>query len=251
MVGGLDKFKEYFSDYKDQYVLIGGAACDLIMEEFEGEFRATKDLDLVLIVEALSPEFTNAFWKFINDGKYRNKSVSSDKPHFYRFDKPQELGFPYMLELFSRVSCKLNFPDSNLIPLHIADSVSSLSAILLDDSYYNMLLEGRTEIDGVRLLAPDYIIPFKAKAWIDLRERKLSGYHVDEKQIRKHKNDIIRMLTILDNKNRLSLPDEVARDMREFILQYEKNPVDLKTLKIKGITNQQIIDRLKQIYMHE
>lgn len=52
MVSGIEKFKEFFSEYKEQYVLIGGAACDIVMEESAGEFRATKDLDLVLIVEA-------------------------------------------------------------------------------------------------------------------------------------------------------------------------------------------------------
>lgn len=52
---GLDKFKEYFMGYQDQYVLIGGAACDIIFEEQDTAFRATKDLDLVLIVEALTP----------------------------------------------------------------------------------------------------------------------------------------------------------------------------------------------------
>ena len=29
MVAGLLKFKEYFKDYADSYVLIGGAACDI------------------------------------------------------------------------------------------------------------------------------------------------------------------------------------------------------------------------------
>lgn len=61
MVSGLNKFKNYFSKYTDQYVLIGGAACDVIMEDFDSPFRATKDLDLVLIVEALTPEFGQAF----------------------------------------------------------------------------------------------------------------------------------------------------------------------------------------------
>ena len=28
MVTGLDKFKEFFADYRDCYVLIGGSACD-------------------------------------------------------------------------------------------------------------------------------------------------------------------------------------------------------------------------------
>lgn len=54
---GLNVFKEYFKDYAEQYVLIGGAACDIIFEEQGTAFRATKDLDMVLIVEALSPEF--------------------------------------------------------------------------------------------------------------------------------------------------------------------------------------------------
>lgn len=86
MVSGLDKFKDYFSKYTDQYVLIGGAACDVIMGDFNSSFRATKDLDLVLIVEALTPEFGRVFWKFIQDGKYRNKSMSVMQPQFYKND---------------------------------------------------------------------------------------------------------------------------------------------------------------------
>lgn len=30
MVVGLDKFKEAFADFKDNYVIIGGTACDII-----------------------------------------------------------------------------------------------------------------------------------------------------------------------------------------------------------------------------
>jgi len=53
MVKGLEKFRQHFRSFPGQYVLIGGAACDLLMEEAGLEFRATKDLDIVLIVEAL------------------------------------------------------------------------------------------------------------------------------------------------------------------------------------------------------
>ena len=99
---GLDKFKEYFMGYQDQYVLIGGAACDIIFEEQDTAFRATKDLDLVLIVEALTPAFGHRFWQFVRDGGYEHRAKSSGAPQFYRFDKPKAPGFPYMLELFSR-----------------------------------------------------------------------------------------------------------------------------------------------------
>ena len=58
MVHGIDKFKAEFSQFSDQYVLIGGTACSLILEERNSEFRSTKDLDIVLVIEALKEDFS-------------------------------------------------------------------------------------------------------------------------------------------------------------------------------------------------
>jgi predicted nucleotidyltransferase len=69
MVRGLDLFRNYFKEYTDKYILIGGTACDLAMESMGLNFRATKDLDIVLILEALDVEFVNAFWSFIKEGQ--------------------------------------------------------------------------------------------------------------------------------------------------------------------------------------
>ena len=135
MVKGLDTFQKYFADYEEQYVLIGGAACDILFESNEVNFRATRDLDMVLIVEALTPEFGEKFWKFIVDGKYRNKATNGSNPQFYRFDKPEDDNFPKMIELFCRSDFKLK-DAKGITPIHIDDEVSSLSAILLNDDYY-------------------------------------------------------------------------------------------------------------------
>jgi hypothetical protein len=43
MVRGLDRFREQFQAYAGQYVLIGGAACDLLMEEAGLEFRVVEE----------------------------------------------------------------------------------------------------------------------------------------------------------------------------------------------------------------
>ncbi len=43
MVKGLDTFRNYFADYEEQYVLIGGAACDILFESNEVNFRATRN----------------------------------------------------------------------------------------------------------------------------------------------------------------------------------------------------------------
>ena len=103
MVRGLEIFQERFAAYVDQYVLIGGTAASLTMEEAGLEFRATKDLDIVLHVEALTPAFGEAFWKFVEDGGYEIRQASdTGKPIFYRFQKPADDLYPAMVELFAR-----------------------------------------------------------------------------------------------------------------------------------------------------
>ena len=173
MVKGIDIFQEYFNEYTDQYVLIGGAACSVSFEKQDINFgRTTKDLDIVLIVEAQTKEFGERFWKFIKDGKYRIRAKSNGEPQFYRFDKPEDERFPKMIELFSRTNYLLQ-EENGLTPIHIDDSVSSLSAILLNDAYYQALMDGREITRGISVLKPEWIIPFKAKAWLDLREKKM------------------------------------------------------------------------------
>jgi hypothetical protein len=148
MVKGIDIFREYFSEYTDQYVLIGGAACDISFGDSNMDFRATRDLDVVLIVEAQTKEFGQRFWDFIREGEYENRAKSSGEPQFYRFDKPEKPGYPSMIELFSRSNWMIE-QDAVLTPIHIDDSVSSLSAILLNDEYYELLLAGRNVIEGI------------------------------------------------------------------------------------------------------
>ena len=48
MVKGLDTFQKYFADYEEQYVLIGGAACDILFEQrskFQGYKRSGHGFD--------------------------------------------------------------------------------------------------------------------------------------------------------------------------------------------------------------
>jgi hypothetical protein len=39
MVNGIHIFKEHFSHFKDQYTVIGGFACDLLMKDAGIDFR--------------------------------------------------------------------------------------------------------------------------------------------------------------------------------------------------------------------
>ena len=247
MVKGIERFREYFREFTEQYVLIGGAACDISFESNNGDFRATRDLDVVLIVEAMTREFGQRFWEFIRDGGYQNRAKSFGSPQFYRFDKPAQEGFPSMIELFARTEYILE-GDGELTPLHIDDSVSSLSAILLNDEYYQALLHGRDIIDGFSVLKHSWLIPFKAKAWLDLNARSLRGEHVDSRNLKKHRNDIIRMAAELVLE-RCELPGEVREDMAKFIDAMNVSDQEIKNLKIRGVRAEDIRQLLINTYL--
>jgi hypothetical protein len=99
--------------------------------------------------EALSDEFVNHFWQFINDGEYTISQVG-DKKQFYRFIKPQAEGFPKMIELFCRKPDLIKEVEGmHLTDIPTGEEVSSLSAILLDDEYYQFALTNTQLINGL------------------------------------------------------------------------------------------------------
>ena len=129
MSTGIDVFSRHFANYKEQYVVIGGTACEMLLSEEALDFRLTRDIDIVLIAEALTNEFAAAFWEFIDKGGYEPWTRKSGEPKFYRFMNPTAPGYPYMIELFARPGHEIDFKyRGHLMPLHIDDNISSLSA---------------------------------------------------------------------------------------------------------------------------
>ena len=52
MIKGLDKFQVYLAEHHKAFVLIGGVACHEWLSSQGLQFRATKDIDVVLVIEA-------------------------------------------------------------------------------------------------------------------------------------------------------------------------------------------------------
>lgn len=219
MVRGLETFRTHFAGHADQYVLIGGTAATLAMERAGIEFRATTDLDIVLHIEALRPEFGAVFWSFVEAGGYEVRQASaSGKPVFYRFQKPADPRFPAMRELFCRAPDGIELAEgSHLTPTPIDEAVASLSAILLDEAYYLFVLAGRREADGLPWVGEDRLIPLKASAWLDLGERQARGEPVDSKNIRKHANDVLRLSQLLAPELRIAVAPRIANDLNRFL----------------------------------
>lgn len=252
MVIGFESFRTHFAGYEDCYTIIGGTACDILMSEAALDFRATRDIDMILLIENRFEEFAPIFWSYIRAGGYKCGWRNSDIPHFYRFTEPQTPNYPKMIELFSkRPDFQMNHPEVHLTPLPVSEDISSLSAIMLNDDYYNLMLSGRRTVDGISVLGAEYLIAFKAKAWLDLSQRKAEGGHVNEKDLKKHKNDVFRLFAIVDPQARIVVSDAVGKDLREFIAAMERESVDLKALGIEGVALPDILSSLETVFSLE
>lgn len=251
MVNGVDLFRDYFREYQDQYIVIGGMACDLLLSEAGLDFRATQDIDVVLIVEALSSEFARTFWQFIEDGGYEGRMRSNGTPEFYRFVKPTNSAYPKMIELFSRPQTGVTLQhNGNLMPLHFDDEIPSLSAILLNDDYYRFLIQGRRTTDGISLLDALYIIPLKMKAWLDLMERKAEGQHVNARDLKKHPLDVFRLFALISPDAKVLTPASILLDIQSFVAQMRVIRIGLESVQITR-NKDSMLDVFERVYIAE
>ena len=247
MVAGIDSFRDKFRGFEDCYTVIGGAACDILMSEADIDFRLTKDIDMILILEDKKEEFAKTFWEYIKEGKYKCGWKNSDKMHFYRFTEPID-GYPVMIELFSRKPGYNLEVEEGIIPIHIDDDTSSLSAILLNDDFYVFMLKGRRVVDGISVLGADYIIPFKMYAWVDLKRRKSKGEHVNERDYKKHKNDVFRLLQIVDPEVNIETEGLVRESIEAFLTEVISEPVRTEQLGLQ-ISMEDALEILRSKYL--
>ena len=126
-----------------------------------------------------------------------------------------------MIELFSGRVDAIELPeDAVLTPLPLDDEISSLSAILMDSDYYQFLQEGKVVLNDIPILDAGYLIPFKAKAWLDLTERKEQGEHVDSKNIRKHKKRCIPFEYFIDARHQGDTTIFNSKGFRDILFSY-------------------------------
>lgn len=241
MVKGLTRFVDHFAGFENAYILIGGAACDLWLSDRSLPFRTTKDLDLVLVVEALDPAFFEHFWAFIRDGRYRSHQRSESRPSFYRFKDPEATEYPFMIELLSRNHLALP-PGAHITPIPAEDDISSLSAILLDETYYHFVIQTRTLVNGVPIIPAQCLIPLKARAWLDLTARKNAGAaNVKGDDIKKHRNDVFRLYRSLAPADRFTLPAPLHGDLGKFLDSFPPDSPDWPAIR-KAVGNPALPD---------
>lgn len=229
-VKGLALFRDWFAAHSDKYILIGGCALHTVLSQADLDARATKDLDIVLVVEAIDPAFTAHFWQFVEAGGYILRQASpGGQRNFYRFQKPADPAFPAMLELFSREpSLTIALADgTQLTPIPVGEDVESLSAILLDTDYYHFILAERRDFMGMPYIGEGCLIALKAVAWLEMRDRKAGGVALDSKDIRKHLMDVLSLSRVLTPESRFEVNPRISQDLARFIIEVQTEQPDV------------------------
>lgn len=230
MVHGLAHFTERLSSYKDHYVLVGGVAADLLMANIGGEFRPTKDLDIVVFMRP-DAAFLGALLVYIKEGEYENKAKASGEAQYYRFNKPKKSEFPKQIELFSKKPEDLKlFEDQHIIPLQDTSAEQQFSGILLEDEYYDLIKNNSKDGEHCKYIGAEAQIPLKARAFIEIRERKAKGIDVNERDIKKHRNDILQLSQALTTGQNLALTGLPLTHLNTYLYEVSKlqNDDDLK-----------------------
>ena len=253
VVAGIEKFKKAMLGHEEKYVLIGGGACSILFDDAGGNFRLTKDLDVVVLVDDADPSFGRAIWDFIKEGGYESSKRREGGCIYYRFDlpkkSPNEGIYPGEIELFSRrPDFVLEDEKAHIVPLPFDETVSSLSAIILDDGYYEFIRENAVQIEGVSLLSALHIIPLKMRAHIDNMHLYSEGIRISEKNLSKHRGDVAELADLLAEDDRLLLSGQMRSDAEAFFEDFEDYIARVTSRKKKADLEERIAF-LRRVYL--
>lgn len=195
IVEGIDQFEGVFSQFRDSFVIIGGAACRAVLSDGPVTPRKTTDIDMVLVLEKLDRAFIAAFWDFVKTGGYRcaKRKDKDGNPKYVLYSFVDgKIGYPSQIELISRPVNGLGTPEDYLIEaIDIDEDYSHLSAIILERDYYDYLIAHTELKGGLRYASADALICLKVLAYLNLKREKEAGKHVNDYDYKKHRRDVL------------------------------------------------------------
>ena len=149
-------------------------------------------------------------------------------------------------DLVSRIE-EIN-AENEKTPLSFDGAISSLSAIILDDGYYEFIRDNATNIGGITLLDALHIIPLKMRAHIDINRSYEEGRHCNDKDRRKHRSDIVRLAGLLPPSARLELIEQMRADAGDFFTDFASY-VNRQTNRKERARLQDTLSFLEKVYL--
>ena len=243
---GLSHFQKYCKEFDEQYVVVGGFATIMLLDEElgEGHGKATFDIDLVLLTNN-SVELAQRIKQYITDGKYDIQVGEKEQYKYYRFNNPKEENFAKEIELFASNENKLELDDKQrILPIDPEEGLYSLSAIMLDPEYFEMIKNNVNKSGAAPCTNTQATIMLKMSAFYDLKKR-------EDNKWKKHRRDILKLSLLLTGEEEIKLVGRMEEDFDSFI-QHLKEELDQKSIKSFAdglpIYKEQVIEILEKVF---
>lgn len=236
---GLAHFSNYFKEFENDYVIIGGGAAAAYLEDEGLDFRATQDIDMVLFTNN-SNELNAKISAYIALGEYHINERTEDVPRYYRFTKPKQEEFPKVVEIFSRNENEIELKNGQYIIPVQNDEKTQLSAILLDEEYFELIRNNSIKTEkGFSVINPYGNICLKARAFRELQDRG-----EEKKKVSKHKKDVLRLVQAL-GEEKLPLQGKPKEDVLKIVEAINEMPdKEIKQVIGDTLTKAEILDVL-------
>lgn len=243
MVKGLETFRKAMQPYKEHFVIIGGTACDIRLTGTAMIPRATDDIDIIVVIDRLTDEFVTAIWRFVKDGNYKPGKRTSKQGQsvyaLYRFIlQDDSLDYPKKIEILSRHSDLLGEPsDSHIEPIP-DDENHSLSAIIMDDDFYDFTIHQANEEDGLMVANNLALIVLKMNAYLNLLAERAAGHQVNSDDIKKHRSDVLKLVAAGIYPEPVKVKAKFMSVLNDFLSEVPQHKQSLKDAL--GTTQEQI-----------
>lgn len=208
---GLSHFEHYFRELKENYVVVGGFATIMLLDkEMDAHGKATYDIDLVLLTTT-STQMADKIKSYVKEGGYTIQKGQKEEYQYFRFVDPEVDGFAKEIELFAAEEYGIELDEGQrIIPIDPDEGLYSLSAIMLDKEYFEMIKNNIVDIDGVPCSNSQATILLKMSAMYDL-------YHREDKKWKKHRRDILKLALLLTGDERIVLTGRMIDDVNFFM----------------------------------
>lgn len=257
-VRGIDGFREFFKDYADSFAVIGGCACAEWCGQMDVDFRATQDVDMVLLLESKASGFFARFWEYVRFAGYElTRRKGDESTRLFRFIKPRDVfAFPKQIELLTGID-NLEIPDDvRVVHLSLEDEVYSLSAILMHSEYYGLVMKHRSVSQlGLPVVNMEILPLLKMKAYLNLLKDVQEGRFVSEHDRTKHRNDVFQLAVLLPASSRVELSEAVKNDVRVFLDLFSPESADWESVRqhlshyiVQVPSTEELLSRLRSFY---
>ena len=159
-----------------------------------------------------------------------------------------------MIELLSRHPDVLGEPKGVVIePLPTAEDVSSLSAIIMDDDFYHFTIEHSRLTNGIRHADSTALIALKTRAYLNLMADKYAGKHVNSKDIKKHRSDVLKNVVIMEDTS-IEAPLSITTCVKDFVTSIRNDWDSLAEPLAKSLGEDQdfvmdLLDELENLFV--